>query len=89
MNYTDKTGGQAAVLFEYPSFDQVLNVACDRLWDKKVELTIRRIRELQEHLDRLEHELTMLIPGTEHDLRAAQAASVINSLQNKAAGLDA
>jgi hypothetical protein len=68
MNYTDKTGGQAAVLFEYPSFDQVLNGACDRLWDKKVELTIRRIRKLQEHLDRLEQELTILIPGTEYGI---------------------
>jgi hypothetical protein len=66
MSYTDKTGGKAAVLYEYPSFDQMLNGACDRLWDKKVELTIRRIRELQEHLDRLEQELAMFIPGMEH-----------------------
>jgi hypothetical protein len=66
MNYTDKSGGQAVVLYEYPSFDQVLNGACDRLWDKKVELTIRRIRELQEYLDRLEQELATLIPGAEH-----------------------
>jgi hypothetical protein len=64
MNYTDKTGGQAAVLFEYPSFDQVLDGACDRLWDKKVELTIRRIRKLQDHLEKLEQELTVFIPAT-------------------------
>jgi hypothetical protein len=68
MNYTDKSGEKAAVLSEdRVSFNEVLNGACDRLWDKKVELSIRRIRQLDEYLVRLEQELTDLIPGKDHE----------------------
>jgi hypothetical protein len=68
MSATDKSGEKAAVLSEnHILFDEILNGACDRLWDKKVELSIRRIRQLDEYLVRLEQELTDLIPGKDHE----------------------
>jgi hypothetical protein len=68
MSATDKSGEKAVVLSKNRmSFDEVLNGACDRLWDKKVELSIRRIRQLDEYLVRLEQELADLIPGKDHE----------------------
>jgi hypothetical protein len=67
MNHTDKSGEKAAVLSEQSSFNEVLNEACDRLWDKKVELSIRRIKQLDDYLIRMEQELTALIPGKDHE----------------------
>jgi hypothetical protein len=67
MSYTDKSGEKAAVLSEQASFKEVLNGACDRLWDKKVELSIRRIKQLDEYLIRMEQELTALISGKDHE----------------------
>jgi hypothetical protein len=68
MSYTDKFGEKAAVLEEQSSFNEVLDGACDRLWDKKVELSIRRIKQLDEYLIRMEQELTALIPGKDHEV---------------------
>ncbi|MDR0378179.1 MAG: hypothetical protein LBH70_10355 [Spirochaetaceae bacterium] len=67
MNYTDKPGEKAAVLAEELSFNEVLDGACERLWDKKVELSIRRIKQLDEYLILMERELTTLITGTAHE----------------------
>jgi hypothetical protein len=67
MNYNDKPSEKAAVLAEQSLFSEVLDGACDRLWDKKVELSIRRIKQLDDYLIRLEQELTALIPGKDHD----------------------
>jgi hypothetical protein len=67
MSYTDKSGEKAAVLTGQSSFNEVLDGACERLWDKKVELAIRRIRQLDEYLFRMEQELTALIPGKDHE----------------------
>ncbi|MDR0760519.1 MAG: hypothetical protein LBF74_10500 [Treponema sp.] len=67
MSYTDKFGEKAAVLEEQSSFSKVLDGACERLWDKKVELSIRRIKQLDEYLIRMEQELTALIPGKDHE----------------------
>jgi hypothetical protein len=63
MSYTDKSNEKTVVSSEPVSFNEVLNGACDRLWDKKVELSIRRIGQLEEYLVRLEQELSALIPG--------------------------
>jgi hypothetical protein len=42
------------------SFEEVLDSACDRLWDKKVRYSMRRIQELEDYLDVLERELDAL-----------------------------
>ncbi|MDR2247094.1 MAG: hypothetical protein LBE17_10590 [Treponema sp.] len=67
MSYIDKFSEKAAVLEERSSFNKVLDGACERLWNKKVELSIRRIKQLDEYLIRMEQELTTLIPGKDHE----------------------
>jgi hypothetical protein len=67
MSHTDKSGEKTAVLPGQTSFNEVLSGACDRLWDKKVELSIRRIKQLDEYLIRMEQELTARIPGKDHE----------------------
>ncbi|MDR2258502.1 MAG: hypothetical protein LBE14_05065 [Treponema sp.] len=42
------------------SFEEVLDSACDRLWDKKVQYSMRRIHELEDYLDVLERQLDAL-----------------------------
>jgi hypothetical protein len=42
------------------SFEEVLDRTCDRLWDKKVQYSMRRIQELEDYLDVLERELDAL-----------------------------
>jgi hypothetical protein len=44
-----------------PSFETVLDQTCDRLWDRKVQYSIRRLREMEGHLSVLEQELDALI----------------------------
>ena len=44
-----------------PSFETMLNIACERLWDKHVKYSIRRIREMDEELEKLEKELDEFI----------------------------
>ena len=39
------------------SFEFVLDTACERLWEKQILYSIRRIGELDEKLDSLEKEL--------------------------------
>jgi len=39
------------------SINDVLDTACDRLWEKHVECSVRRIGEMDEELARLEKEL--------------------------------
>jgi hypothetical protein len=48
-------------LFEDASFETVLNLACDRLWDVKVRYSIDRIRKMDSRLSVLEEELEKLI----------------------------
>ena len=43
------------------SFDVVLDMACERLWDKRIQYSIRRIKEMDEELRRLEEELDEFI----------------------------
>ena len=50
-----------AIVTEETSFDSVLNSACERLWDKHSQYSIRRIQELSEELDRIEKELDQFL----------------------------
>jgi hypothetical protein len=49
-----------AALSASPAFETVLDQTCDRLWDRKVEYSIRHIREMEERLALLEQELDAL-----------------------------
>jgi hypothetical protein len=61
MNQSDKTRDETAVFSDESSFKKVVDETFDRLWEKKVQLSIRHIRELEEQLDALELELDMMI----------------------------
>jgi hypothetical protein len=61
MSQIDKTGGEAAVLPNQPSFEHVVGESCDRLWDKKVQHSIRRIHELEAMLNSLEQDLDVFL----------------------------
>jgi hypothetical protein len=61
MNHTDKTGERAAILEDNSSFETILDETCDRLWDKQIQYSMRRIRRLEDALDTLEEELDLLI----------------------------
>jgi hypothetical protein len=61
MNPTDNPRGEAAVLSDESSFKEVVDETCNRLWDRKVQFSIRRIRELEDRLKTLELELDMMI----------------------------
>ncbi|GHV87819.1 hypothetical protein AGMMS50267_01790 [Spirochaetia bacterium] len=61
MDYPDRTGAGQTVLFsnnDNLNFDHILNDACTRLWNKKAELSIRKIRALENTLLKMEQELT-------------------------------
>ena len=49
------------VLTEEPSFRAVLDTACDRLQEKHVQYSLRRLREMDEELELLERELDQFI----------------------------
>ena len=69
MKYTDTPGG--VIVSENASFDRLLKDACDRLWDKKVALTLRRIGKLENSLDLAEQELNEFIAqGNSRDTAA-------------------
>jgi hypothetical protein len=48
---------EKVVLSEPPSFEELLEKTCERLWDKKRQYTLRRLRELDDRLCGLEQEL--------------------------------
>lgn len=50
-----------AALSEPLSFETVLDQACNRLWDKKIQYSIRMIRQMEEWLTGLERELDALV----------------------------
>ena len=54
-----------AILKDYDlvefSFETVLDSTCERLWEKQVQHSIRRIREMEEELKGLEKELDEFI----------------------------
>jgi hypothetical protein len=57
-DFTDKTSAQTYIS---PSFNMVLDDACDRLWSKKAELSIRKILFLEEEAFKMEKELDEFI----------------------------
>jgi hypothetical protein len=61
MNHSDRTRDETAVFSDKSSFKEVVDETFDRLWDRKVQLSIRHIRDLEEQLDALELELDMMI----------------------------
>ena len=53
---------QRTVAFnEAPAFDDVLDTACERLREKHIQYSIRRICELDEELNRLEKKLSEIM----------------------------
>ena len=50
-------GEKPAIVSKRPSFNEVVDEACERLMDKQVQYSIRRIQEMGERLDGLEREL--------------------------------
>jgi hypothetical protein len=63
MGSMDNPYSEAAVLSGKSSFKEVVDETCKRLWDRKVQFSIRRIRELEDRLKTLELELDMMIRG--------------------------
>jgi hypothetical protein len=57
----DNPSSEAAVFSDKSSFKEVVDETCNRLWDRKVQFSIRRIRELEDRLKTLELELDMMI----------------------------
>jgi hypothetical protein len=53
-------GEKPLTLSGNPSFQEVLDRACDLLWNKKVRYSMRRIQELEDYLNVLERELDVL-----------------------------
>ena len=51
---------------EESSFATVLDAACERLWQKQLQYSVRRIREMDEKLVKLEKELDKFI-GSRHE----------------------
>ncbi|MDR2482935.1 MAG: hypothetical protein LBD08_04810 [Treponema sp.] len=47
-----------------PSFEDVLDETCGRLWDTKVRHSLKRIDELETSLARLENELDALLKAS-------------------------
>jgi len=52
---------QSASISTAISFSDVVDEACDRLWDKQVQYSIRRIHEMEDVLGELERELDQFI----------------------------
>jgi hypothetical protein len=48
---------RAVIRSDKVSFGAILDQACERLWDKKVQYAMRRIQELEAHLQSMEEEL--------------------------------
>jgi hypothetical protein len=57
-DFFDEPSGRAAAPV---NFSRVVDDACTRLWNKKAELSVRRIRLLEEELVKLEKELDEFI----------------------------
>lgn len=59
MKQTKKedNGVPSLVLSKELSFEQVLDETCDRLWDKKVRYSLRRLQEMEDTLGKMEEEL--------------------------------
>jgi hypothetical protein len=63
MTYDKGLSMGPSVLKGYESFETILDTACERLWDKKVQYSIRQIQKMDAELENLERELDKLICG--------------------------
>jgi len=43
------------------SFEVILDSTCERLWEKRIQYSIRRIKEMDDELKKLEEELEAFI----------------------------
>jgi len=50
-----------ATMTEDISFDSVLNSACQKLWDKHTQYSIRRLKDMDEELNKIEKELDQFL----------------------------
>ncbi|MDR1950236.1 MAG: hypothetical protein LBQ38_12655 [Spirochaetaceae bacterium] len=57
MEHSEKPGERDSIFSEDPSFEEVLDHTCERLWDKKVRYSLRRIQEMEDTLGKMEQEL--------------------------------
>jgi hypothetical protein len=57
---------EPVVLKEAPAFEAVLDSACERLREKQIQYSIRRIMGMEEELARLEKELDEFL-GSAHE----------------------
>ena len=48
-------------MVEESSFETVLDTTCERLWEKKVQYSVQRIKEMDEELLKFEEELNEII----------------------------
>jgi hypothetical protein len=55
------SGKNPEVVSDSPFFEAVLDETCDRLWDRKVRYSIRRIQEMDAALSALEQELDEML----------------------------
>ena len=51
------SGEKPAIISRRSSFSEVVDEACERLMERQVEYSIRRIQEMRDRLDGLEREL--------------------------------
>lgn len=56
-NYAMIINRESVIVSENVSFETVLDRTCERLWGKKVQYSIKRIRELESALLGIEQEL--------------------------------
>jgi len=64
--------------FLKPSFEDVLDVTCERLWERHVQYSVRRIQEMQEELDGFERALDEIIERFAAQPQPAAAARIPN-----------
>ncbi|MDR2111070.1 MAG: hypothetical protein LBP32_07160 [Spirochaetaceae bacterium] len=56
-------GKKPRALSGTPSFEAVLDETCERLWHTKIQYSLRRIRDMESLLIRMEQELDLLLSG--------------------------
>ena len=54
-------GDKSASISTDTSFSDIVDEACERLWDKQVQYSIRRIHEMEDILNALERELDQFL----------------------------
>ena len=55
------SGEKPVIVTKNPSFNEVVDEACDRLMDSQVKYSIRKIQQMSDNLDELEMELDIFL----------------------------